>query len=619
MNDKIASLLLKIKTEGEEKLEGISSMFTTIAASAVAAFAAISAVIYKSIDEYSQQEQAVNSLNRSMVNAGIYSNELRDAYLEQAEALSKVTLFGDEQIIQAQSNFTQMTQGMKLTKEATMAILDFAQAKGMDAASAADLFAKSVSTSTNALARHGIEVNASATAQEKLDSVVRQVSMRMGGQAEAATEGLGSIKQLVKSFGEMFETIGYKLSPAIGILANRFKQFFDDGESIIGIADLINHAFLFTVTLVDRVVTSFNKIAVAVGGVFSSVGTAIQTFKEQDGVAIGLLKSLGALVDGYKDIGKANKQLETEFDVRNTEMYSASLTKRLEVLKNKNLEEQNQTAIHNNNLLGEMERAAKLKNDRELARKEEEKKQRTDEEQLRLENLIAQHESESQLELAYLTQRDSQIYAAKVAQADREIKLAQTQGEKNKALDEKEKAAALLREAKLAEAKEAMLKDSFGKIATMSSSSNSTLATIGKAAALTQIAIDTPVAISKALMSAPPPFNFALAAGVGAAMAAQAAKVAGIPLAEGGIVMPRPGGTQATIGEAGQAEAVIPLDRMKEFGFGGGGGGSNINIIVNGGLMGSETDAREFALAIDKELLKLRRNNESVSFDSGVI
>lgn len=54
----------------------------------------------------------------------------------------------------------------------------------------------------------------------------------------------------------------------------------------------------------------------------------------------------------------------------------------------------------------------------------------------------------------------------------------------------------------------------------------------------------------------------------------------GIKLAEGGIVMPRPGGTQAIIGEAGQAEAVIPLDRLGSFG----GGGANVNITVNAGM-----------------------------------
>jgi hypothetical protein len=52
-------------------------------------------------------------------------------------------------------------------------------------------------------------------------------------------------------------------------------------------------------------------------------------------------------------------------------------------------------------------------------------------------------------------------------------------------------------------------------------------------------------------------------------------------LAEGGIVMPRPGGVLATIAEAGQAEAVIPLDRLGDFG---GKGQTTYNINVSGGL-----------------------------------
>jgi len=98
-------------------------------------------------------------------------------------------------------------------------------------------------------------------------------------------------------------------------------------------------------------------------------------------------------------------------------------------------------------------------------------------------------------------------------------------------------------------------------------------------------------------------------------MAAQAARIAGVPLAEGGIVMPRPGGTQAIIGEAGQAEAVIPLDRAGEFGVGG--GGTTINF--NGPIMANESQAEEFARAIDKQLLKLRQSNQSLAFDTDVI
>lgn len=52
-------------------------------------------------------------------------------------------------------------------------------------------------------------------------------------------------------------------------------------------------------------------------------------------------------------------------------------------------------------------------------------------------------------------------------------------------------------------------------------------------------------------------------------------------LAEGGIVMPRPGGVLANIAEGGQAEAVIPLNKMRDFG---GKAGNTYNITVNGGV-----------------------------------
>jgi len=58
----------------------------------------------------------------------------------------------------------------------------------------------------------------------------------------------------------------------------------------------------------------------------------------------------------------------------------------------------------------------------------------------------------------------------------------------------------------------------------------------------------------------------------------------GVKLASGGVVMPRPGGTLATIGEGGKAEAVIPLDRLDRMMGNRGGGGSTYVINVSGGM-----------------------------------
>lgn len=151
-------------------------------------------------------------------------------------------------------------------------------------------------------------------------------------------------------------------------------------------------------------------------------------------------------------------------------------------------------------------------------------------------------------------------------------------------------------------------------ISSLSQSENKKLAAIGKAASLAQAYISTYQAANIALASAPPPFNFGLAAAVVAAGLANVSKIMGIKLAEGGVVLPRNGGTLATIGEGGQSEAVIPLgnsraaDELKEAGL-----GNTFNISV--GTLVGEDGMRQFTKMIDKELFSLRRNNESVAFE----
>jgi len=60
-------------------------------------------------------------------------------------------------------------------------------------------------------------------------------------------------------------------------------------------------------------------------------------------------------------------------------------------------------------------------------------------------------------------------------------------------------------------------------------------------------------------------------AGVAGMVAAVASVGSMVEMAEGGIVKPRPGGTPAIIGEAGESEMVVPLSKAKQMGFGGDG------------------------------------------------
>ncbi len=581
-----ATLLLRIKTAGTEALKAVEENFDTLKNAALGAFALISAAIYKSVADYREQELATNELTQAMVNNGIYSKELKDDYLAQAAAIQQLTLFGDEQVISAQAALQSQLGQTKVTKELTLAVADLAQAKKMDLVSAAELVAKTLGSNNNLLARQGIEFDNNTRGAERLAAVTQALNGKFGGQAEAATTGLGAIKQLGNSISDLAELFGEKLAPFLNSAATSLKSFTDDASSVTPVMDAFVSTLQFVSMFGIEAFGTIKALGMAIGvGLSTAVMTAQQALEGNFRMALETAKTgFQTISDEAIRIEQETEQAITDLMGKSAEARNAELAKDEANLAQSLLNKKNMKAIAT-----EEDLAKELENN-----------------QRRLDMEAANNE----LERAQKSGNDASILSAQIAQQDAILKSTTDHKAKLAAQNEKARLQEKQKDDLAAAAKLAALKDSFSVIATLSSSSNSTLAAIGKAAALTQIAIDTPAAISKALASAPPPFNFALAGGVGIAMAQQAAKVSGIQLAEGGIVKARPGGIQATIGEGGRDEAVIPLENGQIPGSSGGGH----TFIFQGPVMGDERQAYEFAVMIDKKLLQVRQNNESVAF-----
>ena len=165
----------------------------------------------ESIDKFDQQVKAEVSLEVAL-------GRTSKALLEQATALQQTTRFGDEATIQGQAFLAQMGLEEEAILKLTPAILDMAQAKGMDLKSAFDMVAKSVGSSTNALARYGIQFDGAAGSKERVDNALAALNEKFSGQAEAATAGAGKLVQLDNAYGDLQETIG-------GILVNALEPF----------------------------------------------------------------------------------------------------------------------------------------------------------------------------------------------------------------------------------------------------------------------------------------------------------------------------------------------------------------------------------------------------------
>ena len=178
----------------------------TVSIAAGAALAGLTVLMYRSIKAANEQEAAEKTLSTAL---GRTSQSL----IDQASALQKVTTFGDEQIVQAQARIAMFIKDEAQIKSITMATLDFAAAKGIDLATASDLVAKTLGSSTNALARYGIEVKGAVGSAERLISVQEGIERVFGGQAQAQAETFGGKLQQVKNaYDDIFEEIGFVIT-----------------------------------------------------------------------------------------------------------------------------------------------------------------------------------------------------------------------------------------------------------------------------------------------------------------------------------------------------------------------------------------------------------------------
>lgn len=165
----------------------------------------------------------------------------------------------------------------------------------------------------------------------------------------------------------------------------------------------------------------------------------------------------------------------------------------------------------------------------------------------------------------------------------------------------------------------AALKGTLSTISTLTSSSNKELFAIGKASAISVAILDGISATQKALTAAPPPFNFALAALVGAASAINIAKIGASkpPAAQGGgILDPNGSGTTGDFlsfrGNSG--EAILTKGQQLNFlelanGRGGEGNSAGLEELFNGlreSLLAQpvvvQVDQREIARAVRDEV-----------------
>ena len=566
---KKASLILELKdmaSAGIAKVNGALSSLTAVAAGVAASMAVLFAGMMKALAAYGEQESAISKLNNALSNQGIKSQAVTKDLIAFADQMQNTTVYADEVVLSAMALGVSFGLTGDKLKQATVAASNLASFMGTDLRQAMLLVGKAAAGETGTLSRLGIVIADNIPKSERYEAVIAKLNERFGGAASRETETYaGKMKQLGNSFDELWEIVGGFLAGPAKLYIGWLKDaavYWKEVLTPSGIKD--------TSAMVNR----FQKEADALDTSIARQKATIQSFNEELARA------------GNKSYDKALA------DLASFEKAKAALVAR------------HGKEIAEKPIIPQGKGPSVV--DEEAAKKAEKEKQDL------IEKATLQIDTANTTEEELTNIRTNAMAQELIdkGQQDLAIQLLDEQDTENKNALQKKKTE---NEKKQNEDRAKNLYSTLSTIATMSGSHNKTLAAVGKTAAITTATMDTYAAANKALASAPPPWNFALAALVTAAGMANVANIAGVKLAQGGMIMPSAGGTTAIMAEAGKPEVAIPLDddRTKEKLRDVMGGGGNTIVIQAGVVVADDYSLGEFADRIEEKLYERQRNRRS--------
>lgn len=221
-----------------QNVRGVDSALRAVgeAAKAVAAFSIFRSIIRETVEAQASQAQLVAAL-KSTRGA---SAEVAESLSAHAQALSRVTAFGDEAVIGAQSLLLTFTRvGGETFPRATQAILDMSVAMGQDLKSSALQIGKALNEPVEgltALSRAGVQFTSEQEVMIKKmveagnvagaqAIILRELETQFGNSAAAARDTLGgALAALKNSWGDLIEKMGEDSSGGFRVAIERMVQ-----------------------------------------------------------------------------------------------------------------------------------------------------------------------------------------------------------------------------------------------------------------------------------------------------------------------------------------------------------------------------------------------------------
>jgi hypothetical protein len=581
-----------------------------------------------------ETQTALNNLSNALARNGNLLPGVAHSWEEFAQGIQETTVFSDDAALASASlleNLTKLDSAGLM--RATNAAADLAAVLGIDLESAATMVGKAMNGNTQTLQRYGIEIEKSANSSKQAEMVLKTLGDRFGGAAKAQVATFsGSLTVLQNAFSDLTKVFGKGfienkavievLNALTNIVGDLTGDFEENSQAIrewiagamvkiIDVTGFVIGMFQELAKIVQFVSRTFEIAGTGLVGFFkavSEIGSPSKAMAELGKSFENIKEIMARPIDGTKFLGDLSDKL-AEIKGAADRGFEATVNGAKAVV-----EPVNHAKAAVKALTDEQQRALDLAV--EFATKQAESADTVAERSaMELESLQAMYANKLLTDSEYFANRRKLTEESLAAEAAM-VELARSNG---KLTDEQYEAAKFANAQKGFQSRQKLLEDenkkkkeaadkqiqdlqsTFSTIASLASSHNKGLAAIGKAAAIADATMNTFKAANIALASAPPPFNFGLAAAVTAAGIANVAKIVGTPLATGIDSVPGIGARDQFPAVLAPGERVVPRETNKDLmNFlrnQQSGGGQNVNVSISVSDVFA-TDPREIGMRI---------------------
>jgi hypothetical protein len=211
------------------------------------AFSTVVNLVKEGITAFDEQAKSVDNLTRKMDGSAEAVGRLQ----AQAQKLSGITLFTDNEILKAQDILSTYADTEAQIEKLTPIILDYATDTKQSLEQAAETIGVALTQEAGALEDLGVKFDESASKADRLAIIQDVLKEKTAGAAQTAAEaGTGPLQKLGNIFKELFERVG-------GL--------------VVSLTDLFKPAIDLTIQTLGPVIDSISFLADKIGGITNKV------------------------------------------------------------------------------------------------------------------------------------------------------------------------------------------------------------------------------------------------------------------------------------------------------------------------------------------------------------